>query len=273
MGPLEGFCLAAGLGTRMGALSQALPKPALTLQHRTLLQWGFDLLAREDFRYWAANTHFKSDILKTLHLQSELIHEPILMGSAGWFASVAPRVQEALMVWNADAVAHDVPFRELRANHLASGADLTWLLVPHPGGPWTPVWIDEHHRILPTGQAGRGPYHFVGASIWSPRIAQVIPDAPTQLGQILHHLHHRGWVVPAFEWSEIGRPQALVEAARRWAPQHEGRFLSNYVHPTATVEGDFRDCIFGPGAAPPSGHQDRQALWFKDHDRQVRINL
>jgi len=89
----------------MGVLSKALPKPAWTLQNKTLLQWGFDLLDRQGCRFRAANTHFKSDLLTALHPESELIHETTLLGSAGWFASVAPRVQEALMVWNADAIA------------------------------------------------------------------------------------------------------------------------------------------------------------------------
>lgn len=273
MGPLDGFCLAAGLGTRMGVLSKALPKPAWTLQNKTLLQWGFDLLDRQGCRFRAANTHFKSDLLTALHPESELIHETTLLGSAGWFASVAPRVQEALMVWNADAIALEVPFRELRAVHLSSGADLTWLLVPHPGGPWTPVWMDDDDRILPTGQSGRGPYHFVGASIWSPKIAHVLTGGPTQLQHILHRLHHRGYIMPSLDWSEIGHPQALIEAGQRWAPQQEGRSPSNYIHPAATIEGDFHDCIFGPGASLPRGHQDRRALWFKDRDRQVRITL
>lgn len=276
MQPLEGFCLAAGLGTRMGPLSQALPKPAWTLRHQTLLQWGFNLLEHQGCRYRAANTHFKSDCLKALHPESELLEETVLLGSAGWFPHIAHRVEEALMVWNADAVAHEVPFRELRAEHLASGADLTWLLVPHPGGPWTPVWLDDHHRILPLGQPGRGPFHFVGASIWSPNMANVIPQTtttPTPLGAILPQIDHRGWVVPSFPWSEIGHPHALIEAAQQWAPHHEGRSSSNYLHPSATVQGHFRDCILGPGAAPPKDHHDSHAFWFHDQTGQVRINL
>ncbi len=271
--PLDGFCLAAGLGTRMGVLSQVLPKPAWTLKHKTLLQWGFDLLSSEGCRHLAANTHFRSESLKNIHPKSELIYEPRLLGSAGWFLSVAPRVQEALMVWNADSVARHIPFQQLRSHHLSLKADLTWLLIPHPGGPWTQVWMDENGCILPVGESGRGPYHFVGASIWSPRIADFIPKEPLQLSNILHRLNHRGLVIPPFIWSEIGSPQALIEAASFWAPDNEGRSFSNYVHPSAQIDGNFEKCIFGPDAAPPKGHQDRLALWFKDGDRQVRINL
>ncbi|NTW86922.1 MAG: NTP transferase domain-containing protein, partial [Holophagaceae bacterium] len=48
--PLDGFLLAAGLGLRMGALSQCLPKPAWTLRGRPLLQWGADQLRQAGAR-------------------------------------------------------------------------------------------------------------------------------------------------------------------------------------------------------------------------------
>jgi len=47
---LDGFLLAAGLGLRMGPLSQCLPKPAWTLRGRALLQWGAEALRAADFR-------------------------------------------------------------------------------------------------------------------------------------------------------------------------------------------------------------------------------
>ncbi|HZU53955.1 MAG TPA: sugar phosphate nucleotidyltransferase, partial [Holophagaceae bacterium] len=66
MEALEAFLLAAGLGTRMGPLSEALPKPAWTLRHRSLLQWGAEAFRAEGFTRLACNAHLHPERLKAV---------------------------------------------------------------------------------------------------------------------------------------------------------------------------------------------------------------
>ncbi|HJW33240.1 MAG TPA: NTP transferase domain-containing protein [Holophagaceae bacterium] len=272
---LDGFLLAAGLGTRMGPLSQVLPKPAWPLGGRSLLQWSADGLRQAGFTRLACNVHLHPERLTDAAEGLELCPEPTLLGSAGGLRHARGRVREALPVWNADALG-EVPWGRLRAEHLRSGAQLTWLLIPHPGGPWNPVFTGDDGRILPLGTPSgpQGPFHFTGASIWSPEALDLLPEGPSEVRDLLPRLTaHRALVVEPFPWREVGTPDQLIEAAAALAPEAEGRIPGCYVHPTARPAGKLRRCILGPGAAPHPAFEDEGALWFGDGNRQVRLAL
>ncbi len=274
MQPLDGFLLAAGLGTRMGPLSLALPKPAWTLKGKPLLQWGAEDLRKSGFLRLGCNAHLLPHRLREAAEGIEVFEEPELLGSAGGLRHARGRTEGPLAVWNADAVA-EVPWDHLLSTHRSLPRELDWLLVPHPGGPWTAVWLDDDGRVLPRGATGRGPYHFTGASLWSEGALAAIPEGPVDLASILPGLDHVGVVVEPFPWREIGTPSALLEAAAALAPEAEGRLAGCYLHPTArpgpAAAHRLRRCILGPGAEPPPAIADEDAFWFEEAGRQVRV--
>ncbi len=274
---IDAFILAAGLGTRMGPLSRVLPKPAWPLAGRPLLAWCADTLRQAGFRNRACNAHHLPELLEAAMAGSglEIFREPALLGTAGGLRHARGRAAEPLAVWNGDILAA-APWDAFREGHRRLRADLSWLLVPHPGGPWNPVWLSREGRILPPGATGDGPYHFWGAALWEPQALALIPDegpADTK-AHILPRLGRAmGVVVDPFPCLEIGTPDQLIEAARIHAPQAEGRLPGCYVHPTAVPGGRLERCVLGPGAAPPSAGTDQNALWFKEGGRQVRLAL
>ena len=273
---IDGFILAAGLGTRMGPLSVALPKPAWTLRGKPLLQWGAESMRGAGMEHLACNAHLHPDKLKgamTGFVGLQIFMEPLLMGSAGGLLHARGKAADPLAVWNGDAMA-EVPWVAFREAHLRSGADLSWLLVPHPGGPWTQVWLDEDGRVLPRATTGQGPYLFTGASFWSSRALALLPEGPSDTRDLLPRLaHHAGVVVPSFSWREIGTPDALLAAAQELAPDQEGRIPGCYIHPSAVPQGQLRRCVLGPGARPHPAMVDHDALWFEELGQQVRLGL
>lgn len=273
---IDGFILAAGLGTRMGPLSVALPKPAWTLRGKPLLQWGAESMRGAGMEHLACNAHLHPDKLKgamTGFVGLQIFMEPLLMGSAGGLLHARGKAADPLAVWNGDAMA-EVPWVAFREAHLRSGADLSWLLVPHPGGPWTQVWLDEDGRVLPRATTGQGPYLFTGASFWSSRALALLPEGPSDTRDLLPRLaHHAGVVVPSFSWREIGTPDALIVAAQELAPGQEGRIPGCYIHPSAVPQGQLRRCVLGPGARPHPAMVDHDALWFEELGQQVRLGL
>ncbi len=273
--PLEGFLLAAGLGLRMGPLSQCLPKPAWTLMGRSLLQWGAEALRFHGLQRIGCNVHLHPDRLRTVALGLEVFEEPRLLGSAGSLLHARGRVASELLAWNADVWAEAVPFDRLRARHREEAATLSWLLVPHPGSGWNAVWMDDQGRILPKGVAGpRGPYHFTGAAAWSPEALALLPEGPSEVDDLRPRLRfHLGVVVAPFPWREVGTADALIQAAAELAPEEEGRLPGCYFHPTARAAGRLDHCVLGPGAAPPPAITDTDALWFEEGGRQVRLGL
>ena len=271
MKKLDGFILAAGLGTRMGVLSRALPKPAWTLNGRSLLTLGADAMRKAGLRCLACNAHHLPERLKEAADDLEFCLEPVLLGSSGGLSHAQGRATDPLAVWNGDALA-EIPWASFIAQHQCRGAELSWLLVPHPGGPWNPVWLDDQGRVLPKDERGKGPYHFTGASLWSSKAMALIPEGPSDTkSDILPCItHHAGIVVEAFPWIEIGTPDQLIEAARLLAPGAEGRIPGCYVHPSAEPTGHLRHCVLGPGAKPLA-EEDADALWFEEGGRQVRL--
>jgi hypothetical protein len=184
-------------------------------------------------------------------------------------------VASELLVWNADIWAEGVPFDRLREGHRAARASVSWLLVPHPGGPWNPVWLDAEGCVLPKGVTGpRGPFHFTGAAAWSPEALALLPEGPSEMDDLRPRLpRHLGLVVAPFPWREVGTPDALIAAAAELAPDLEGRQVGCYVHPDARPAGRLKHCVLGPGAAPSAAFTDADALWFEAGGAQVRMGL
>ncbi|WLT31595.1 NTP transferase domain-containing protein [Geothrix sp. PMB-07] len=278
--PLDGFLLAAGLGLRMGPLSCCLPKPAWTLRDRPLLQWGADAMRRAGLTRLGCNAHLHVERLRAVAEGIEVCEEPHLLGSAGGLRHALGRVEAELLTWNADVWAETVPFDRLREAHRSARATLSWLLIPHPGGRWNPVWMDERNRILPKGVVGpQGPFHFTGAAAWSPEALALLPEGPSEVNEVLRPRlagtpgGHLGVVVDPFAWREVGTPEALIEAAAALAPLQEGRLPGCYVHPGAHPSGRLTACILGPEAAPPPALTDHHALWFEEGGSQVRLGL
>jgi NDP-sugar pyrophosphorylase family protein len=276
-GRIDGFILAAGLGTRMGPLSGVLPKPAWPFHGRPLLALIADGMREAGFRRLACNAHHLPDRLAEAARDADLevCQEPILLGSAGGLRHVKGRTGECLAVCNGDLLASPPWSRFLEA-HRAQGSDLSWLLMPHPGGPWNPVFLSPEGRILPPGEKGLGPYHFCGHALWGPRALDLLPDAgPVDVkAQILPRLERTlGVVVDPFPFFEIGSPDQLIEAARAMAPLEEGRIPGCYVHPDAVPAGSLSRCVLGPGARIHPAFQDRNAFWFQERGHQVRLAI
>lgn len=271
---LDGFILSAGLGTRMGALSKVLPKPAWTLNGRPLLRWGADGMRSAGMQRIACNAHhLPQKLIEAAGEELEVCLEPVLLGSAGGLRHALGRAVDPLAVWNGDALA-EVPWAAFIAQHKRLGAQLSWLLVPHTGGPWNPVWLDRDGRILPMGETGEGPYHFTGAALWGAEALALLPEGASDTKRdLLPRLqHHLGIVVEPFPWMDIGSPDHLIAAAEI-APSLEGRLPGCYVHPDAVISGNFQRCVLGPGAHPPPAVRDANALWFLEDGRQVRLGL
>jgi NDP-sugar pyrophosphorylase family protein len=275
MDGIDAFIFAAGLGTRMGPLSSVLPKPAWTLKGKPLLQWAADSLKRAGCNMVACNAHLHIDAIKSIAGDIEVIEEPVLLGTGEPIRRIASRIsREGLLVWNADVIA-DAPFSHLRRESIKRSAGVVWLLIPHPGGQWTELYMDSSGRVLPRGTVGpQGPFLFTGASWWSQETARCIPENCFDVRAFLaQYAHHFGIVVAPFPWLEIGTPDQLISAAMALAPDDEGRIAGCYIYPSASESKKIKRCVLGPGARLSPDQGDSDALWFAEGGLQKRLGL
>ena len=99
--------LAAGLGTRLRPLTEAVPKPLVELNGRTLLDHAIDRLAAAGVEQIVVNTHYLAAMIadrlaQRLEPRIEISEEPELLDTGGGVARALPSLGEAFFVVNAD---------------------------------------------------------------------------------------------------------------------------------------------------------------------------
>ncbi|MGO8969587.1 MAG: NDP-sugar synthase [Myxococcaceae bacterium] len=230
---MKALVLAAGLGTRLRPLTESWPKPALPLLGQPLLRYTLAVLARAGVTEVGINTHHLADVMARVAeaetaragMQLALSHESVIQGTAGGIRGLRRVVEDTdtFVVWNGDAL-FTPELGTLVAEHRASGATATLLLLPMPkGASYASVDIDAEGRVRRI--AGRGPggpalsaWHFSGVHLLSPRVFSAISEAgPEDINRDVYPRLLkkgelvRGAVVHA-AWRDVGTPAGYLLA-------------------------------------------------------------
>lgn len=187
---MKAMVLTAGYGTRLGALTQDMPKPMLRLQGRPLLEYIICHLARHGFNKIVINLHFMPDTIQDYfgdgsRFGVELVYsyEPELLGTAGGVKKIADFLKDgdAFMVHYGDVLT-DQDFTAMLHFHNKNNA-LASLLIHRRVRSNSIVSMDEQGRIIgflerPTEDARRGvksPWVNSGVCICDPQLLDKIP--------------------------------------------------------------------------------------------------
>jgi MurNAc alpha-1-phosphate uridylyltransferase len=105
--PRRAMVLAAGLGTRLRPVTDALPKPLVKLNGRTLLDHAIDRLVDAGVEHVVVNTHYMAAKVAVALAQRqapniEISHEDELLDTGGGVARALPSLGEMFFVINAD---------------------------------------------------------------------------------------------------------------------------------------------------------------------------
>ena len=213
---------AAGLGTRMGALTAARPKPLIPVAGRALIDHALDIAQGAGVGRVVVNVHYKADqIMRHLGARDVAVSDETahLLDTGGGLRAALPRLG-ARPVWtlNADAVwTGENPLTRL-------------------AGAWDPVRMDALLLLLPVAQAappsGRSDFLlaadgrvgrargaagmvYLGAQIIMTDGLAAIPDAVFSLNRLwdgmiaqgrAYGLVHRGG------WCDVGHPEGIAKA-------------------------------------------------------------
>ena len=132
---IKAFLLAAGVGSRMGALTQQTPKCLLPIAGKPLLEVWLELLRDQGVTQVLLNTHWLQQQVeafvsrwqsRNLVPQVTLFHEPTLLGSAGTLLANRKWVTpgKPFLILYADNLT-DVPVGRLVECHLQHGLPFT----------------------------------------------------------------------------------------------------------------------------------------------------
>ena len=222
MTPRAVMIFAAGLGTRMGELTRARPKPLIEVAGRPLIDHALALVRDAGIPRVVVNSHAHADQLQA-HLARTapdvlVSHEPTLLDTGGGLRNALPLLGPGpVFTLNADMVwTGPNPLTALAAAWPGDGALLT--LVPRAAatghaGPGD-FFLDPLRR---RGDAATAPFVYAGAQIIDPAALAAFPDRVFSLNPVWNALlarHRLDATVHPGGWVDVGRPEgiALAEA-------------------------------------------------------------
>jgi MurNAc alpha-1-phosphate uridylyltransferase len=189
------FVLAAGLGTRMGALTKTTPKPLLSVRGKPILGHILDNALKAEIKAVAVNIyHLGVQITDFLATQTQIpiyiYPETQLLETGG---GVKAAMQQGLgdivhhnpfFICNGDTVWHDKPsadysvFQYMESVWDVDKMDILLLLAPLAHGQKPDYYQDTDGRLIRTKQGelhDLPAFFFIGLRLVSPHIFDYIP--------------------------------------------------------------------------------------------------
>ena len=224
---MEGFILAAGLGTRLRPLTDDRPKALVEVGGRTLLELCIERLATAGVSRCVVNVHHFGDMvidyLSAHDWPCEVAvsdERALLLDTGGALRHAAPLFtgRDNVLVHNVDILSH-VDFHDLETRHRAEG-NLATLCVSRRDTRRL-LLFDTEGRLQRRAMEGEKGLAFSGISMVSPELFALLPEADHPYPVIDEYIRltatHRigSYQHDAEGWLDVGKPETL-EQARLW---------------------------------------------------------
>ena len=221
---MEGFVLAAGLGTRLRPLTDDRPKALVEVGGKTLLQHTIEKLQAFGINHIVVNVHHFADnvvsFLRSRQWQCTIDisdERNLLLDTGGGLKHAAPLFsgKENVLVHNVDILS-DIDLCDVEAQHKRDGNLVTLCISQRP----TKRLLEFDADGLLVGRAEQG-LAFSGVSVVSPALFALLPEADHPYPVIdeyirLSRSHRIGCYRHSPDhWLDVGKPETL-EQARQW---------------------------------------------------------
>ena len=222
---MEGFILAAGLGTRLRPLTDDRPKALVEVGGATLLEHTIHKLERAGIRHLVVNIHHFADKMidfigsRTWEASIDVSDErDLLLDTGGGLKQAATLFsgRENILVHNVDILS-DIDLREVERLHREQG-NLVTLCVSKRQTKRL-LAFEAEGRLVGRADEGRA---FSGISVVSPELFALLPkaDHPYPVIDEYIRLSREGCRIGSFvhspdHWLDVGKPETL-EIAKRW---------------------------------------------------------
>jgi N-acetyl-alpha-D-muramate 1-phosphate uridylyltransferase len=218
---------AAGLGTRMGALTRHCPKPLIEVSGRPLIAHALDLARAARVPRIVVNTHAHPgrmrDWLSRHAPEVAISHEPDLLETGGGLRNAIPLLGPGpVFTLNADMVWHGPnPLDTLAAAWAPDRMDALLCLLPRDlarghAGPGD-FFMGPEGALARRGTAPSADFVYAGCQILTLSALDAFAPGRFSLNRVWDALLARGrmsGVVHPGGWVDVGRPEgiALAEA-------------------------------------------------------------
>ena len=240
--PTRGMVLAAGLGTRMGALSETVPKPLVPVADKPLIAHALERLERAEVAEIVVNTHHLAAQIEAFladhaarpgTARIHISREDERLETGGGVRQALPRLgDDAFYVVNSDVVIVEQGAPSLA--HMAQawdGETMDALLLLYPrvralgydgAGDF---FRHEDGRLRRRGKAANAPFVFTGTQLLHPRLFAQAPAGAYSLNRHYDEALHAGrlfGLVHSGIMLHVGSPAGLEAAERYFAAEQRG---------------------------------------------------
>lgn len=229
MMPTACMILAAGFGTRMGALTAARPKPLIPVAGRALIDHALAQARGAGVGRIVVNGHYHADQMRA-HLAgmadvafSE--EQPVILDSAGGIRHALPLLDaDVIFSLNADAVWTGAnALTQLAAAWMPARMDVLALMVPQAravGRQAAGDFARDGNGRLDWDRAGEV---YTGAQILKTSLLSGYPDGPFSLHDVWRDAMARGrmfGIAHAGHWADVGHPGGIEMAEAMLREEH-----------------------------------------------------
>lgn len=224
---MEGFILAAGLGTRLRPLTNDRPKALVEVGGRTLLDICIHRLADAGATHCVVNVHHFAPMVKSYLAEhqwpcriSVSDESGLLLDTGGAVRRAAPLFsgRETVLVHNVDVLS-GIDLRAVVDRHEADG-NLATMCVSRRQTARALMFDTEGHLLGREGDAAGELLAFSGIAAISHDLFPLLPesDHPYPIIDEYIRLSHEGYRImnylhQADQWLDVGRPETLAQAA------------------------------------------------------------
>lgn len=213
---------AAGLGTRMGALTAAMPKPLIPVAGKPLIDHALALADQAGITTRVANLHYRGDQIAA-HLAGRNValsweRAQILETGGGLRAALPLLGGGPVMTLNTDAVWTGAnPLQELAHAWDEARMDALLLLLPvaqATGHSGTGDFLLDGENRLERAKGAAGDV-YLGAQIIRPDLLAQIPEKVFSLNLLWDKMIAQGrayGLIHQGGWCDVGRPEGITMA-------------------------------------------------------------
>lgn len=182
--------LCAGLGTRLGQLGEAVPKPMLPVCDIPIIRYGVALLAYHGIRELVINLHHRGHVIErelgtgeALGVAIQYSYEPELLGTGGGLknalALLDPEGRDQPFISLNGKLIFDIDLGALLDAYHAAGDALGMMVVRRVPDAleWGAVAVDERGSVPEVRDIlGQGEHMFCGVHVTRPSVVARLPD-------------------------------------------------------------------------------------------------
>ncbi|MGI8435822.1 MAG: sugar phosphate nucleotidyltransferase [Chthoniobacterales bacterium] len=228
----QAFVLGAGLGLRLGPLTEQRPKPLVPIFHKPLITFALDHLRALGVESFVINTHRMAEQFDEAFADGtyagapvQLVNETVLLETGGGIKNVEQVLREEPFIVYSGDILTDIDLAPLVDSHFANGNDVT--LALRETGLARGVALQTGRVIDIAGRFGHaGTHDFANVSIWNPTIFLRLPAAtkisfiPVLLDWMSEGARVGGVVLNEKKWFNIGARDGYLEVHRAIAEEN-----------------------------------------------------